>query len=67
MVKYPEDQLNFSVPSITGAQVSAPSPLIPYQPSTFPPAPKRFDMALHSTLERIFREATAAIFGALRR
>ena len=54
-MRYPDDA-NVKSPPITGAQVPAKSPLITYQPSTWPPAPKRFDQTFHATLEKIFNE-----------
>jgi hypothetical protein len=55
MVKYPEDA-NFMAPSVTGAQVSGQWPFTPWQPSTWPAAPSKFNQAFYEILKRIFQE-----------
>jgi hypothetical protein len=49
------DDANVTVPSVTGAQVPS-NDFMPWQPSTWPPAPPQFNAELHGTLTRIFQE-----------
>jgi hypothetical protein len=56
MVKYPEDG-NLAAPSITGALISQQSIFIPWQPGTWPSAPRTFDSSFHDTVSKIFRQS----------
>jgi hypothetical protein len=57
MMLYPKkSRASVNVPPITGAQTTPPSIFVPWQPSTWPPAPPHFDEQFHVTLSRIFDE-----------
>jgi hypothetical protein len=55
VVLYPQQNPNVNVPPITGALIGAANSFVPWQPSTWPPAPAQFDQQFHATLSTIFR------------